>query len=240
MCSPPESTPLFRACWKRPLLAVERVHWAARRNWCSRSTRLPIIRAAQRPHQDTHLWPHRKDFGNIHGQLLQKWPHLQFSTHELKRVAKYHVLPPLGLEIFFHVLTDNLDFAVRSLFKLVDDKVCILATKVVQEHLDFEAYQTLQVTLTLSSDDKPACNVVVVTDFGTLRLTFNKLVTADVAKCGIIILLLLAGAKALHRPIRPENRHDLYFPHDERVKERPARLLWLSSRCVGQSYTNLR
>ena len=107
----------------------------------------------------------------------------------------------------------------------MDDKVCIVATEVVEEHWDFEAYRTLQVTLAVSSADKPACNVVVVTDFGTLRLTLNELVTADVAPCGIIIFLLLAGAEAIHRPIRPENRHDLCFPHDERVKELGQRVL---------------
>ena len=119
---------------------------------------------------------------------------LQGSRQEFERVAKYHVLPPLDLEIFLHVLTDNFDLAVRSLSNLVNDKVCIVATEVVEEHWDFEAYRTLQVTLAVSSSDKPACNVVVVTDFGTLCLTLNELVTADVAPCGIIIFLLLAGA----------------------------------------------
>ena len=112
---------------------------------------------------------------------------LQGCTQELKPVAKYHVLAPLDLEILFHVLTNYFDLAVRLLTKLVDDKVCIEATEVVKEHWDFEAYRTLQVTLTVSSDDKPACDVVGVPDFGTLCLTLKELVTADVALSGIII-----------------------------------------------------
>ena len=67
--------------------------------------------------------------------------------------------------------------------------------------------------------DKPASDVVVVTDIGTLRFTLYKFVTADVASSGIVILLLLANTKALHRPIRPKNRHEFCFSHDERVKK---------------------
>ena len=59
---------------------------------------------------------------------------LQGSTQKLKRVAKYHVLPPLDLEIFLHDLTDNFDLAVKSLSKLVDDKVCIVAAKIMKEY----------------------------------------------------------------------------------------------------------
>ena len=95
----------------------------------------------------------------------------------------------------------------------------IVSTKVVEEHWDFEADRALQVTLAVSGADKPARDVVVVTDFGTLCFTLYKLVTADVAPSGIIIFLLLAGTKALYRPIRSNNRHDLSFPHNERVKK---------------------
>ena len=38
-------------------------------------------------------------------------------------------LPPLDLQILLYVLTDNFDLAVMSLSKLVDDKVCIVATE---------------------------------------------------------------------------------------------------------------
>ena len=136
------------------------------------------------------------------------------------------VLPPRDLEILFHVLTDNFDLAVKSLSKLVNDEMCILLSEVVKDYWDFEAYQTLQVTEEVSSADKPACDVVVVTGFGTLRLTFNKRVTADVAASSIIILFLLASAEALHRPICPENRHDLCFPHDESVRKLGERVLF--------------
>ena len=44
---------------------------------------------------------------------------------------------------YFSVLTDNFDFAVRSLSELVNDQVRIVATKVVEEHWDFEADRAL-------------------------------------------------------------------------------------------------
>ena len=47
------------------------------------------------------------------------------------------------------------------------------------------------VTLAVRGSDKPARDVVVVTDFGTFHLTLYKFVTADVALSGIIIFLLL-------------------------------------------------
>ena len=101
----------------------------------------------------------------------------------------------------------------------------IVATKVVTEHWNLKAYRALQVTLAVSGDDKPARDVIVVTDIGTLRFTLYELVTADVALSGIIIFLLLANTKALHRPIRPENRYDLCYPHNDRVKKLGERVL---------------
>ena len=95
----------------------------------------------------------------------------------------------------------------------------------MEKHWDLEADWALQVTLAVGGIDKPARDVVVVTDFGTFRFTLYKLVTADVAPSGIIIFLLLAVTEALHRPIRPKNRHDLGFPHDKRVKELSERVV---------------
>ena len=89
----------------------------------------------------------------------------------------------------------------------------------MEEHWDLEADRSTQVTLAVGSADKPARDVVVVTDFGALCFILFKLVTADVAPSGIIIFLLLAGTKALYRQIPSENRYDLSFPHDERVKK---------------------
>ena len=71
----------------------------------------------------------------------------------------------------------------------------IVSREVVKKHRDLEAYRAFQVTLEVRGADKPASDVVVVTDFGTLRFTLNKLVTADVASSGIIIFLLLANTK---------------------------------------------
>ena len=95
----------------------------------------------------------------------------------------------------------------------------IVATKIVKEYLDLETDRALKVTLAVSSADKPACDVVVITDFGTLRFTLYKLLTADLVLSCIIIFILLASTKALHRPIRLENRHDFCFPHNQRVKK---------------------
>ena len=158
----------------------------------------------------------------------------------MNRVAKYHFWPPLDLEILLCVLTGNFDFAVRSLSELVDDKVCIVYTEVMEEHWDCETYRALQVTLPVGSADKPARDVVVVTDFEILCPTLYELVTADVAPSGIIIFLLLAGTEALHPPICSKNLHVLCFSHNERVKKRQARSLLLLPRFVGQSYKTSR
>ena len=137
----------------------------------------------------------------------------------MKRVAEYNVLPQLDLEVLFHVLSDHFDLAFRSLSKLVDDQVRILAREVVEKHWDLKADRALQVTLAVGDADKPACDVVVVSDFGALCLTFYKLVSVNVAPRGITILLVLAGTQAIHRSIRSKNCDDFRFLHDKRVKE---------------------
>ena len=95
----------------------------------------------------------------------------------------------------------------------------IVATKFVEEYWDLETDRALQTTLAVSCANKPARDVVVVTDLGTFCFTLYKLVTADVALSYIFIFILLASTKALHRPIRLKNRHDLCFPHNQRVKK---------------------
>ena len=69
----------------------------------------------------------------------------------------------------------------------------------MKEHWDFEADRALQVTLAMGGADKAAGYVVVVTDFGTLRLALHKLVSADIASCCIIKLLLLADIVPVRR-----------------------------------------
>ena len=127
----------------------------------------------------------------------------------------------------FPCFDQSLNLEVRSLSKLVDDLVSIVATKVVEKHWDLEADRALQVTLAMGSANKPAGarDMVVVSDFRTLRFPLYELVTADVAPSGIIIFLLLAGTQALHRSICPKYRYDFRFPHDKRVKELGERFL---------------
>ena len=88
----------------------------------------------------------------------------------------------------------------------------IVATEVVEEHWNLEDDRALQVTLALCGADEPARDMVVVSDFKTLRFTFYELVTADVAPSGIIVFLLLAGTEALHRSICPKYHYDFRFP----------------------------
>ena len=96
----------------------------------------------------------------------------------------------------------------------------------MKKHWDLEADRALQVTLSVSSADKPARDVVVVKDFGTFRFTLYDFMTADVAPSGIIIFFLLADTQTLHRAICRENRDDFCFVHNERVKELGYRVLF--------------
>ena len=126
-------------------------------------------------------------------------------------------MPLLELEILLHVITDTFDFAVTSLSKLVDNQVRIVATKVVEDHWNFNTDQALQVTSVVGGADKPACNVVMVTEFGATSITFFKLVSADVSPRGIIIFLLLASTKAIHRTICSKFLNYLRFPNNKGV-----------------------
>ena len=73
----------------------------------------------------------------------------------------------------------------------------------MKEHWDLEADRALQVTLAVGGADKATGYVVVVTDFGTLRLAHQELVSADIAPCCIIKLLLLASIEPVNRSIFP-------------------------------------
>ena len=78
----------------------------------------------------------------------------------------------------------------------------IVAKTVVDKHWYLEAYQSLQVTLAVGGADIPVNNVVMITHFLKFRFILYKLVTAGVAKIGIIIFILLPGTEARHCPIR--------------------------------------
>ena len=90
-------------------------------------------------------------------------------------------------------MTDHFDFAVKSLFELVDNQVHIVTTVIIKEHWDFEVDLTLQVTFAMGGANTPARYVIVISIFVALRFTLYNLVTAYVAPRGIFILLLLAG-----------------------------------------------
>ena len=72
----------------------------------------------------------------------------------------------------------------------------------MEEHWDFEADRALQVILAVGGADKIPRSVVLITDFGILRIAFYEQETTDVALSGSIKFSLLAGTEALHRPIR--------------------------------------
>ena len=69
-------------------------------------------------------------FGELSGERFKK------AKEELKRVTEHNVLSQLDLQIFFHVLADDVDFAVRLEAELVDNQVAVVPTEVVEEHGD--------------------------------------------------------------------------------------------------------
>ena len=115
--------------------------------------------------------------------------------------------------------------SIPILLKLVDDQACIVPTKVVNKHRYFEAHKALNVTLAVGSSNKPACDMVVISDFMNHRFTLIERVTANVAPSNIIIFFLLESTHSLNRSICPKNRYDFRFPHNKRVKELGERVL---------------
>ena len=108
----------------------------------SRSRTLLFVRATKHPPQDTHLLPHRGDFGNSWGQLWQAMP--QAAPGKQAEIGASYYIPCLGpirAEDFFHILTDYFNFEVRSLAKLVHNKMRIVSTKDVKIYRNFEAYR---------------------------------------------------------------------------------------------------
>ena len=88
----------------------------------------------------------------------------------MERVSKVDVIFPLHLKILLYVLTDHLDFAVRSCAVLVDDQVRVISTKVVNKNRDLETDRSFQVELEVSSVDKEYCDIIVVSIFGPIEL----------------------------------------------------------------------
>ena len=65
----------------------------------------------------------------------------------LTRVAGYHVLALINLEIIFHVLKEHIYFTVQSFAELVDDQKQIEATEVKEEHLNFKLIRQFMLNL---------------------------------------------------------------------------------------------
>ena len=146
-------------------------------------------------------------------------------------MAEDNVLPPLDLEVLLHVLPDHFDLEVRSLAELVNDQMGIITTEVVEEYRNLEADRALQVTLMVHGADEVSHDVVVITDFGALRLAPLEIVAAYVAPRGIVIHLL-ACTQTLHLLIRPENLHNLRLPLNKHVETLRASSLRHSLRSV--------
>ena len=137
----------------------------------------------------------------------------------MKRVVENYILFPLKLKILFHVLSHPIDFTVWSVFELLDDKVRVVYSSVVDEDRDSETTRVLQVARTVNSFEEESGDVVVVTNIRPFRIVFLKRVAADVALCRVLILFPLLGTHALNYPMCPELRHDRLCQLDEHAQE---------------------
>ena len=77
------------------------------------------------------------------------------------------------LEILFYVLTDYLNFAVRSLFEFVDNQMRVVLTEVIQQKCNPQTDKPIRVTLTVSATKQEFLNGVV-TNFRPCRLVVLK------------------------------------------------------------------
>ena len=122
-------------------------------------------------------------------------------------------------KILFNVLTNHLDFAVRSLSVFVDNQVRVISTKVVEDDRNLETDRALQVALAVGGAKEESRNVVVVTDLRPLRIVFLERVAADVALPRDLRLYSFLSTHALYRSILSELLHDRRVPLDEHVQE---------------------
>ena len=204
MLSPCISTLHFVACCRTRFAVVVRVHRAARGSRLSRSTRLPDVRAAQDSHQNSHLLRFRKyqrptlaseaaRFSREAGSNCNKSRNTMFCPHSTVRY--FYMFWPITLILRSHHLPNSLTI-----------RCALHPRRLWNKHRNFKAHKALQVTLTVSSANKPARDIVVVSNLRTLRFTLYELVTANVTLSGIIVFLLLAGTQVHHRSIWLKNR----------------------------------
>ena len=98
----------------------------------------------------------------------------------------------MHLEVLLNVLTNNFEFSVLNVGKLVNDQVGILYAEVVEENGNMVIDRPLEITLLMSSGNEPLSNVIVITYFAISRIfvSLERLVT-NVAVSRIVKLLLL-------------------------------------------------
>ena len=78
--------------------------------------------------------------------------------------------PSFNLKVFFNVESDDIEFSVLKVWELMDDKVRVVPSEVVEKHGDLVIYSSLEIAMPVSDADEMARNVVVVTDFRSFRI----------------------------------------------------------------------
>ena len=109
------------------------------------------------------------------------------------------MLPPFNLKVCFNVKSDDLEFSVLKIRKLVNDKVRIVSANIVKKHRDLVIYSSLEIAMTMSAAHKLGRNVVMVTDFRSVRifLSLKRLLTNVDLNC-IVVLLILCARQSSH------------------------------------------
>ena len=106
---------------------------------------------------------------------------------------------PFNLQVFCNVESDNFEFSVLKVWKLMDDKVRFVPAEVVEKYGDLIIYSPLKIAMPVSGADEMARNVVVVMDFQSFRIFVSqKRLATNVTLNRIVVLLLLCSRQSLH------------------------------------------
>ena len=123
------------------------------------------------------------------------------------------------MEIFSHVVTDEFNFAIMSLFKIVNDKVRIESTEIVEEHGNKKVDRAFPVALSMSGAKKVTSDLVVVADFRALQFICCELVSAEVTARRVFKLRLLARVKRFHLNVSYTHRNYFLFLFDLHIQK---------------------